>query len=671
MYYHPSCTILFALVATVLLAHLVSAQVPPAYATWDLQTQQEYNKSVTIHNSLWTQQRSANSSLQYVQLLVNKNANSFAFGETFKNVSTFNFRIIRYVEGNAEVIETVKDIPANFSVTPNKPSNTAVSECKNNVTGSSSAKNASRLCIVHFDTRPVLVWIVDLTISAVNQWTCYVTANSSSGNYLKTVGQTVFAFKSSRNAFGDTLYNGNQYIENNLYGGNYYLEDSTTQQAVFNCTSANCATASRVSNPTTLWGANAQAAVSVAWAVSKTHEYFQAAHGRYGMDGAYGPSTTTSADGLTPMFGHYVNNDNADSVWTVNGTYYGAGNNATGTGSSGPVVSLDIAAHEWSHGILHYAIPGGNGMVYFDESGALEESFCDIFGIMVEQYVLGESDATWRIGENYFHNGTWDAVRYLNYPKMAPNKGYTPDDDPDHYFDKYNGTLDNGGVHVNSGIPNKAFYLLSKGGNHTYTNVTMTGIGISDSAKIWYRAFTVFVTPVMDFLSARDATVRACKDLFGTTSAKCFSVQVAWGMVGVGDIPVPVPTQVIVNPTMERVQSPFVITGTGVTYYSAGTQGYAGSRGYFMLGTVNGAAGTVYQGPLTLPNNTNSALLSFRLRIDTTETSLSPVDKLDVQLRDPTTNAVITTFATEVVLSSALEYSSRPPVSVCGTVSYD
>ena len=81
----------------------------------------------------------------------------------------------------------------------------------------------------------------------------------------------------------------------------------------------------------------------------------------------------------------------------------------------------------------------------------------------------------------------------MDNPHLAGNGGYTSDDDPDHYAERYTGTADSGGVHINSGIGNKAFHLAVAGGTHHRSGVTVTGIGATDASKIWYRALTVYI----------------------------------------------------------------------------------------------------------------------------------------------------------------------------------
>lgn len=163
----------------------------------------------------------------------------------------------------------------------------------------------------------------------------------------------------------------------------------------------------------------------------------------------------------------------------------------------------------------------------------MNESWSDVFGAMTERYARGETSNTWLIGEQaYTPNTAGDALRYMSDPHRASNSGYTANDDPDHYTERYTGTADNGGVHVNSGIPNKVFYLLAVGGTH-HLSGSMTGIGSAAAARIWYRALTSYMTSSTNFKGARTATLNAAAALYGSGSANYNAVARAWSLGGI------------------------------------------------------------------------------------------------------------------------------------------
>jgi Thermolysin metallopeptidase, alpha-helical domain/Thermolysin metallopeptidase, catalytic domain/FG-GAP-like repeat len=193
-----------------------------------------------------------------------------------------------------------------------------------------------------------------------------------------------------------------------------------------------------------------------------------------------------------------------------------------------PLVSLDVVAHEFTHGVTEHTA----GLIYANESGALNESFSDIFGTATE-FAYGRNP-NYLLGEACFTPGTpGDAMRSLADPPARGNPDYYPNrvfqgactPDPERN--------DNCGVHSNSGIMNKAFYLLAEGGAHPISKVIVTRIGRDAAVRIFYRALTFYLTKSARFYDARVATLNAAADLYGVASAQYRSTLAAWNAVGV------------------------------------------------------------------------------------------------------------------------------------------
>jgi Zn-dependent metalloprotease len=344
---------------------------------------------------------------------------------------------------------------------------------------------------------------------------------------------------------GVSLYSGTQAISTYQSGTSYYLEDLSRAIGTFdNRNSAKINTAMgfinsfgstyRFVDADNLWNTSTQrAGVDAHYGAGMVYDYFLTVHGRNGIDGAGGPRTLAAVNGSTGLissnvhFGKSYNN----AFWTdsKNQMYYGDGD---GTNFS-PLVTLDICGHEMQHGITSRTA----GLAYSGESGALNESWSDVFGAMVELYASGgqETTATWWIGEDANTPSiAGDALRYMDTPHRAGNYGYTANDDPDHYSERYTGTGDNGGVHINSGISNHVFYLVAKGGNHAHIpGPFVTGIGADKAAKIWYKAITTYMTSSTNFAGARAATLNAATSLYGAGSAEYNAVADAWSACGV------------------------------------------------------------------------------------------------------------------------------------------
>lgn len=206
--------------------------------------------------------------------------------------------------------------------------------------------------------------------------------------------------------------------------------------------------------------------------------------------------------------------------------YYKAFMFGDGDGSSfAPLAyALDVAAHELTHAVTSSTA----NLEYSNESGAVNEMMSDIMGTACEEWHDGAVSAnTWKMGEAvYTPNTEGDALRYLNDPAADGSS-------PDYYPDRYTGTQDYGGVHINMCIGTLAYYLMSEGGTHPRgkTTINVPAIGIEKARSIFYRALTHYMTSTTDYEGARNATADAATELYGATEEA--AVQKAWDAVGV------------------------------------------------------------------------------------------------------------------------------------------
>ena len=187
--------------------------------------------------------------------------------------------------------------------------------------------------------------------------------------------------------------------------------------------------------------------------------------------------------------------------------------------------AFDIVAHELTHGVTDYS----SGLIYFNESGALNEAFSDMMGTSAEFFFQPAGSGTMRadylIGEDVIRPG---GIRSMSNPQSFG--------DPDHYSRRFTGSEDNGGVHINSAIPNQAFYLAIEGGTNRTSGIAVQGVGGGNREQIervFYRAFTQLLPANATFATARAATIQASRDLFGSNSNAERAVTQAWTAVGV------------------------------------------------------------------------------------------------------------------------------------------
>lgn len=475
-------------------------------------------------------------------------------------------------------------------------------------------------------------------------------------------GEKVYEYDNLQTGTGSSLYSGTVTVNTSQSGATFYLEDNTRRMGTFNMnstgneTTGSGGTQSRYTDTDDNWNATIQrAGVDAHFGAAKTFDFYQLILGRNGIDGNFGPGTTTAAVGGGTLVASRVHFGSSgaynNAFWFNNQMSYGDGDGSTFT----PLTTVDICGHEMTHGVTERTA----NMTYAKESGALNESWSDCMGSMVELYSRGfgaPTSDTWKIGEQAYTPGTsGDALRYMDNPPAAG--------DPDHYSERlYPGTCtpsslnDQCGVHTNSSISNKAFYLIVNGGTHPQTNVTVAGVGPTDGSKIWYLALTSYMNSSTNFAGARTATISAATALFGAASAQVTSVTNGWCAVGVGSCasgtPTPTPTatptpppgtELLVNGGFEGSVSPWVSSGTGAFYVNPGNYPHGGT-GYIYFGVNNSVSGQSYQ-TVSIPTSATGTL-TFWLNVTSSETTTTTqYDKLFIEVRN-TSGTLLATLAT-------------------------
>jgi thermolysin len=255
-----------------------------------------------------------------------------------------------------------------------------------------------------------------------------------------------------------------------------------------------------------------------------TYDYYFKRHGRRGLD-----DQGLAAINYVHILPQSAEFNNAYYDPVEHSMNYGDGDGVTFNFFSS---SLEVVAHELTHGVTNFS----SDLIYLNESGALNEAFSDIMGMSVEWYFepagQGRQRADWIGAEDLYMNfGRF--IRSYENPRAAG--------DPDHYSIRCLPPLctedfDNGGVHINSGIANHAFYLMIQGGTNRTSGVTVRGIGTAQMGQIesvFYRAFVFYLVPSSNFHAAREATLRAARELHGEGSVVEQTVRQGWDAVGV------------------------------------------------------------------------------------------------------------------------------------------
>lgn len=234
-------------------------------------------------------------------------------------------------------------------------------------------------------------------------------------------------------------------------------------------------------------------------------------YGRDSLDGAGLPLVATVHYGR-----EYVN-----AFWNGSQMVFGDGDGEIFTRFT---ASLDVIGHELAHGVTEHT----SGLTYQGQSGALNEHVSDVFGTLVKQHHLQQDAQTadWLIGaELLMPSVQGEALRSMKAPGTAyddPRLGTDPQ--PAHMRDYVETSDDNGGVHINSGIPNKAFHLVA---------TTLGGPAWEAPGLVWFDVITGEISADCDFATFAGLTVAAARARYGQGSTEAEAVSAAWSDVGV------------------------------------------------------------------------------------------------------------------------------------------
>ncbi|MFV5994681.1 M4 family metallopeptidase [Streptomyces sp. NPDC056231] len=339
-----------------------------------------------------------------------------------------------------------------------------------------------------------------------------------------TTGAKLFEYQGIETGTGTGQYNGQVTLGTTLSGSTYEMTDGTRGgHKTYDLNGGSSGTGTLFTDADDVWGNGLPsdrqtAGVDAAFGAQATWDYYKNVHGRNGIRndgvGAYSRVHYGNA---------YVNAFWSDSCFCM--TY------GDGSGNTKPLTSLDVAAHEMSHGVTSNTA----GLIYSGESGGLNEATSDIMAAAVEFYVDSATDpGDYLVGEKIDINGNGTPLRYMDQPsKDGTSK--------DAWYSGIGG-ID---VHYSSGPANHWFYLASEGSGAKVVNgvsynsptsdgLPVTAIGRDAAAKIWYRALSTYMTSSTNYAAARTATLQAAADLYGLGSDTYNNTANAWAAINVG-----------------------------------------------------------------------------------------------------------------------------------------
>jgi bacillolysin len=362
-----------------------------------------------------------------------------------------------------------------------------------------------------------LAWQIEFKPNFVERWEYFIDAKT--GAVLNKINKTC-ALDGPATATATDLNNISRSIKTYQSGSSYILVDASKDmfpggaintedpQGVLWTIDASGTTpenlnVKQVESTNNAW--SNKIAVSAHFNAGVAYDYYKKTHNRLSLNGKGGSIISiVNIKETSETTGKVQNMDNA--FWNGEFMAYGNGNSFFKPLAGG----LDVAGHEMTHGVIENTA----NLNYQGQSGAINESMADVFGVLIDR-----QDGDWVVGEDVMLKGPF--LRSLS----DPNSG----DQPASMSQIYTGTEDNGGVHTNSGIPNRAFYLFAS---------TLTGSEEQKKAKaeqVYYRALTKYLTRSSKFIDLRAAIVQACTDLSATVGADAVTAaNNAFSAVGIG-----------------------------------------------------------------------------------------------------------------------------------------
>jgi Zn-dependent metalloprotease len=454
---------------------------------------------------------------------------------------------------------------------------------------------------------------------------------------------------------GNSLYAGRVSLATTVGGVGWNLTDRTRGgHSTYDAkNSTSTARGALISDADNTWGNGAvtsrqSAAVDAHYGAAATWDFYKTVFARNGIadNGVAAYSRVHFGSGYNNAFW-----DNSCFCMT-----YGDGGTAFG-----PLVSLDVAGHEMTHGVT----AATDGLDYWGDAGGLNEASSDVMGTMVEFFANNASDpGDYYIGEKVTKNGTF--IRRMDRPSADGTS-----------VNCYSSTVKNLDPHRSSGVGNHLFYLLSEGtgaktiGGRSHSGTScnstqFTGVGRDVAAKIWYRAMTTYWTSTTTYPRAANGMIKGARDLYGRNSATCKKVVTAWRAVKV------TPTAScdtaaeeftgaanISNPGFESGVAGWAQSQTGIITQSVdGAFPHSGSWFAWLGGYAKTHVDRLSHANVKIPV-TKTARLKLYLYSYTDDPSFSPGDKIVFTLTYGTTTKVTKTLRTYYDIDASGAYDLK------------
>ncbi|MFF0547574.1 M4 family metallopeptidase [Streptomyces sp. NPDC004311] len=401
-------------------------------------------------------------------------------------------------------------------------------------------------------------------------------------------GAKITEWQAVETGTGNTQYSGQVTIGSTQSGSTWNLTDATRgSHKTYNLNRGTSGTGTLFSGPDDIWGNGLPANLETAGADAQygaqlTWDYYKNVHGRNGLRN----------DGVAPYSRVHYGNAYINAFWQDSCFCMTYGD---GAGNNKPLTSIDVAAHEMTHGLTSVT---GN-MTYSGEPGGLNEATSDIFAAAVEFHANNAQDVgDYLVGEKIDINGDGTPLRYMDKPSKDGSS-------KDAWYSGI-GSID---VHYSSGPANHWYYLASEGSGAKVVNgvsydsptsdgLPVTAIGRDAASKIWFRALTTgLFKSNTNYAAARTATLQAAADLYGAGSVTYNNTANAWAAINVG--PRIVNGVSVTNPGNQNT-----VTGSAVSLQVQATSTNPGALTYSATGLPAGLSINSSTGLITGTANT-------------------------------------------------------------------
>ncbi|WP_423833944.1 M4 family metallopeptidase [Streptomyces manipurensis] len=401
-------------------------------------------------------------------------------------------------------------------------------------------------------------------------------------------GAKITEWQAVETGTGNTQYSGQVTIGSTQSGSTWNLTDATRgSHKTYNLNRGTSGTGTLFSGPDDIWGNGSPSNLETAGADAQygaqlTWDYYKNVHGRNGLRN----------DGVAPYSRVHYGNAYINAFWQDSCFCMTYGD---GAGNNKPLTSIDVAAHEMTHGLTSVT---GN-MTYSGESGGLNEATSDIFAAAVEFHANNAQDVgDYLVGEKIDINGDGTPLRYMDKPSKDGSS-------KDAWYSGI-GSID---VHYSSGPANHWYYLASEGSGAKVVNgvsydsptsdgLPVTAIGRDAASKIWFRALTTgLFKSNTNYAAARTATLQAAADLYGAGSVTYNNAANAWAAINVG--PRIVNGVSVTNPGNQNT-----VTGSAVSLQVQATSTNPGALTYSATGLPAGLSINSSTGLITGTANT-------------------------------------------------------------------